>query len=155
MKVHKITNPLAVGHIAPLVQKFYNRCKETSGLYQSMTYESIYSAFTRIVQFGGEMAELWVSMDGDQIVGFASWKVMDLPHIGTVYCETMYNDTRNQKSVIKLYEHFIEFGKKHRALIYKFDAINDKVAERATHVFDKLEYNFIDSGAKHFIGRKK
>jgi len=155
MKIHKVTNPLAVGQIAPLIQKFYNRCKETSGLYNSITYESLYSSLARIVQFGGEGAEMWVSMEGNAIVGFASWRLMDLPHIGSVYCDCMYNDTRNQKSILPLYEQFIEFGKKHRALIFKFDAINEKVGEHFVGVLQKLGIDAKDSGAKHYIGRKK
>jgi len=155
MKIHKVTNPLAVGQIAPLIQKFYNRCKETSALYQSMTYESIYSALARVVQFGGNSAEFWVAMDGDAIVGFACWKVMDLPHIGTVYCDCLYNDVRNQKAISGLYQQFIEFGKQHRALIYKFDAINEKVGEHFVGVLQKIGIEAKDSGAKHYIGRKK
>lgn len=155
MKVQKITNPLYVGEIAELIMKFYKRASETAGLYQGMTYESIYTYLARVVQMGSDKAELWVSYDEDKPVGFASWRVMDLPHIGKVYCECMYNDTRNQKSVIGLYEQFVEFGRKHRAPIYQFDAIHEKIGERASHVFSKLGVNFIDSGAKNYIGREK
>ena len=155
MKVYKITNPLAIGQMAPLVQKFYNRMKESSGMYDSITYESLYTYFTRVIQFGGDRGEFWIAMDGDTPVGFATWRVMDLPHIGTVFCDCLYNDTRNQKAIKGLYDEFIEFGKRHRSLIYKFDAVNDKVGEYFTHVLDKMGINAKDSGAKSYIGRKK
>jgi len=155
MKIHKITNPLAIGQIAPLILRFYNRCKETSGLYQSITYESLYSALARIVQFGGDRSEMWVAMDGDTIVGFATWRIMDFPHLGCVYCDCLYNDVRNQKAIYGLYEQFIEFGKINRAPIYKFDAINEKVGEHFVNVLQKLNIDAKDSGAKHYIGRKK
>jgi len=160
MKVHKITNPLAVGQIASLVQKFYNRVKESSGMYDSITYETLYSYFTysyftRIIQFGGDKAEFWIAMDGDVPVGFSTWRVMDLPYIGTVFCDCLYNDTRNQKAIRGLYDEFINFGKKHRSLYYKFDATNEKVGEYFKGVLEKLGIDAKDSGAKSYIGRKK
>ena len=155
MKVHKITNPLAVGQIASLVQKFYNRVKESSGMYDSITYESVYTYFTKVIQFGGDRAEFWIAMDGDVPVGFATWRVLDIPHIGAVFCDCLYNDTRNQKAINGLYNEFIEFGKRNRSLIYKFDAVNDKVGEYFRNVLDKLGIEAKDSGAKSFIGRKK
>ena len=155
MKIHKITNPLAIGQIAPLVQKFYSRVKEASGMYDSITYESLYTYFTRVIQFGGDRAEFWIAMDGDVPVGFATWRVMDIPYIGTVFCDCLYNDTRNQKAIKGLYSEFIEFGKRNRSLIYKCDAVNDKVGEYFTNVLDKLGIEVKDSGAKSLIGRKK
>jgi len=155
MKSRKVTNPLAIGQIAPLVQKFYNRVKETSGMYEGITYESLYTYFTRVIQFGGDRAEFWVAMDGDTPVGFATWRVMDLPHIGKVFCDCLYNDVRNQKAIKGLYDEFIEFGKRHRALIYEFNAVNDKVGEYFKGVLDKLGVEAQDSGAKNYIGRKR
>lgn len=153
--IHRITNPLAIGGIAPLVQKFYARVKESSGMYQGITYESLYTYYTRIIQFGGDRAEFWIAMDNDVPVGFATWRVMDLPHIGKVFCDCLYNDTRNQKAIKELYDEFIEFGKRHRALIYEFNAVNEKVGEYFCHVLDKLGIDAKDSGAKNYIGRKK
>ena len=154
MKAHKITNPLAIGQVAPLIIKFAQRVQETSGLFNGIVYESIYAYAARVAQFGGDKAEFWVALDGDKPVGFAIWRVMDLPHIGKVYCDALYNDTRNQKAISGLYSEFIEFGKRHRALIYQFDAINEKVGEHFKHVLSKLGVECVDSGAKNYIGRK-
>ena len=124
-------------------------------MYDSITYESLYTYFTRVIQFGGDRAEFWIAMDGDVPVGFATWRVMDIPYIGTVFCDCLYNDTRNQKAIKGLYGEFIEFGKRNRSLIYKCDAVNDKVGEYFTNVLDKLGIEVKDSGAKSLIGRKK
>ena len=148
MKIHKVTNPLAVGELAPLVQKFYNRVKETTGLYQGITYESLYTYLARVVQFGGDKAEFWVALDGDMPVGFATWRVMDLPYIGSVFCDCLYNDTRNQKAIKELYDQFIEFGKKHRCLLYRFDAVNEKLGEYFVNVLSKLGVEAKDSGSE-------
>jgi len=155
MKVAKITNPLAIGQIAPLIKKFVDRVKETSGMYDGITYESIYAYAVQVVQYGGTGAEFWVAIDGDTPVGFSIWKVMGFPHVGKVYCDVLYNDVRNQKAISGLYKEFIEFGKRQRALIYQFDAINEKVGKHFQHVLGKLGVECVDSGAKNYIGRRK
>ena len=155
MKVQKITNPLYVGEIAELIMKYYHKVNDSSGMYQSMTYESLYSYFTRVVQFGGNIGELWVAYDDGKPVGFAVWKVMDLPHVGSVFCDCLYNDVRNQRAIKGLYDEFINFGKKHRAPIYQYAAINEKVAEHFKNVLGKLGIDVTDSGAKNYIGREK
>jgi len=153
--IHRITNPLIIGQIASLIQKFHSRIKETSGMYDGITYESLYAYATRVVQFGGDRGEFWLAMEDNVPVGFAIWRVLDLPHIGTVHCDAMYNDTRNQKSIKELYDEFISFGQRQRALIYRYDAVNDKVGDYFKHVASKLGIEFVDSGAKNYIGRKK
>jgi hypothetical protein len=159
MKAHKVTNPLAVGQIAPLIMKFYNRVKESSGLYDGITYESLYTYLARLIQFGKaypeDKAEVWVAMDGTTPVGFAAWHVMDLPYIGTVFCPCLYNDTRNQKAIKELYDEFVNFGKRHRALIYRYHAVNDKVGEYFKSVLEKLDIDVKDTGAREYVGRKK
>ena len=155
MRIQKITNPLYVGEIAPLILRFYNRVKDSSGLYQGITYESIYAYICKVAQFGKDRAEFWIAFDGDTPVGFAVWRVMDLPHIGKVYCDCLYNDTRNQKAIKGLYTEFVEFGIRHRAPLYQFNALNDRVGKHFQHILGKLGVECNDSGAKEFIGRKK
>ena len=96
MKTLKITSPLYVGEIAPLILKFYNRVS-SGGTYKGITYESLYASFAQIVQFGGNTSELWVTFDGDEPVAFATWRVLGLPHIGKTYCDFMYNSIRIRK----------------------------------------------------------
>jgi len=155
--IHKITNPLAVGNFAPLIMKFFNRINESSapGSYRGITYESLFTYITRVVQFGGDRGEFWVSFENDVPVAFAVWTVMDLPNIGKVCCDSIYNDTRNQRATKELYEEFINFGKRHRCPIYQIDAVNEKVGEHFKHVFEKLGVEASDSGIKNYIGRLK
>ena len=158
MKTLKITSPLYVGEIAPLILKFYNRVNSGTG-YQGVSYESLYASFTQIVQFGGrpdplpDVSELWVTFDGDEPVAFATWRVMGLPHIGKTYCDFMFNSSRNQKTVVELCKQWIEFGKRHRAPLYEFNAINEKVAEHLVSVGKKLGIEFVNTGVMSFIGR--
>ena len=155
MEIHKVTNPLAIGQLAPLIEKFHKRAKESSGLYDGITYESIYAYAVRVAQFGGSGAEFWVAMDKDIPVGFAIWRVMDFPHVGKVYCDCLYNDVRNQKAIRGLYEEFVNFGKRQRARIYQFDALNEKLGFHFQGIMEKLGVSCVDSGAKNYIGRKK
>ena len=104
---------------------------------------------------GGDKAEFWVAYDEDKPVGFSTWRVMDLPHIGKVFCDCLYNDVRNQKAIKGLYDEFINFGRKHRCPVYEFSAVNENVGEYFRKVLDKLGVDAKDSGAKNYIGRKR
>jgi len=152
MKALKITSPLYVGEIAPLILKFYNRVS-TGTEYQGITYESLYASFAQIVQFGGNVSELWVVFDENEPVAFATWRVLGLPHIGKTYCDFMFNSIRNRKAVIELCKEWMEFGKKHRSPLYAFDAINEKVAEHLVSVGKQLGVEFVNTGVTNFIGR--
>jgi len=152
MKTLKITNPLYVGEIAPLILKFYNRVNTGTG-YQGITYESLYASFALIVQHGGDASELWVVLDGDEPVAFSTWRVLGLPHIGKTYCDFMFNSIRNRKAVVELCKQWIEFGKKHRSSLFAFDAINEKVAEHLVSVGKQLGVEFVNTGVTNFIGR--
>lgn len=154
MTIQKITNPLYVGEIAELIMKFYNRVKDSSGMYDGITYESLYVYITRVVQMGSDKAEFWVAYDNDKPAGFALWRVMDLPYVGTVFCEGMYNDVRNQKAIKELYDEFFNFGRKHRTPLYQYYAVNEKVGEYFKTVGEKMGVKFKDSGAKTYVGRE-
>jgi len=124
-------------------------------MYEGITYESLYTYITRVVQMGGDKAEFWVAYDEDKPVGFATWRVMDLPHIGKVFCDCLYNDVRNQKAIKGLYDEFINFGRRHRCPLYEFSAVNEKVGEYFRNVLDKLGIDAKNSGAKSYIGRER
>ena len=158
MKAIKIISPLYVGEIAPLILKFYNRVS-TGTEYQGITYESLYTSFANIVQFGGrpdplpDVQEFWVVFEDNEPVAFATWRVLGLPHIGKTYCDFMFNSIRNRKAVIELCKEWIEFGKRHRAPLFAFDAINEKVAEHLVSVGKQLGVEFVNTGVTNFIGR--
>lgn len=158
--IKKITNPNYLGVIAPLIMRFHKRVKESSGNYGGIAYESIYSKLSMMVQFGNvvngeDRSEVWVAYDNEnRPVGFAAWHVMDLPHIGSVFCPCMFNDVRNQKAIKELYEEFKQFGRRHRATIYRFWAANDKVGSWFKNIGKNIGIEFEDTGAREFIGRE-
>ena len=152
MKVQKITNPLYVGELGSLLLRFYNKVKDASGMYQGITYESFYTYICQIVQFGGEKREFWIAIDNEPI-GFAAWRVMNLPYVGKVYCDFIYNSIRNQKAAILLCKEFINFGKQHRAPLYGFGAINEVVGRHFVVVGKKLGIEFTNTGIVDFTGR--
>jgi len=159
MKIQKITNPVYLGVIAPLIQKFYNRVKESSGLYEGVTYESLYTYLARLIQFGKgkteDMSEVWVAYDEDESpVGFSAWQVMDIPHVGKVFCPILYNDTRNQAAIKELYEEFKQFGRRHRAPLYQYYAVNEKTGNYFSGVAGKMGVEFKETGLREYIGRE-
>jgi len=158
--IQKITNPNYLGIIAPLVMRFHKRVKDSSGMYDGIRYETFFSYLTRLVQIGRgvpeDRAEVWVAYDEDNMpVGFAAWNVMDLPHIGTVFCSCMFNDTRNQNAIKELYSEFIQFGRKHRASLYQYHAVNEKVGDYFKGILDKLGVEVTETGAREYVGREK
>ncbi len=157
--IQKITNPNYLGIIAPLVMRFYKRVTDSSGIYEGITYETLFTYLTRLSQFGKgdpDRSEVWVAYNDDnKPVGFAAWHLMDLPYVGTVFCPCLFNDTRNQKSIKELYNEFIQFGRRHRAPLYKYHALNDKVANHFAFILDKLGVEVKDTGAKEFIGKER
>jgi hypothetical protein len=70
MKATKITNPLWLGSIAPVIQKVTEKIN-----IPTMTYETLYSFFVQTVQYGGDTVEFWVVQDGNETVAFALWSV--------------------------------------------------------------------------------
>jgi len=158
--IQKITNPNYLGIIAPLIMRFHKRVKESSGLYEGIRYETLFAYLTKLIQMGygkpEDRAEVWIAYNEDNIpVGFAAWHVMDLPHIGTVFCPCLFNDTRNQQAIKELYTEFIQFGRRHRATLYRYHAVNEKVGEYFKGILDKLGVDTKETGAREYIGREK
>lgn len=157
--IQKITNPNYLGIIAPLVMRFHKRVKESSGLYEGIRYETLFTYLTKLVQMGHgkpeDNAEVWVAHnDENHPVGFAAWHVMDLPHIGKVFCPCLFNDTRNQKAIRELYEEFIQFGRRHRCTLYQYFAVNEKVGNYFANILEKKGVVVKETGAREYIGRE-
>lgn len=154
--IQKITNPNYVGVIAPLIMRFHKRVKESSGMYDGIRYETLFSYLTKLVQMGGDRAEVWVAYNEENHpVGFSAWHVMDLPHIGKVFCPCLFNDTRNQTYIKELYEEFIQFGRRHRCPLYQYYAVNEKVGEYFRRILRKLGVNSKQTGGIEYIGREE
>ena len=129
-------------------------------MYDGIRYETLFAYLTRLVQMGQgkpeDKAEVWVAYNEENFpVGFAAWHVMDLPHIGKVFCPCLFNDTRNQTYIKELYEEFIQFGRRHRAPLYQYYAVNEKVGEYFRRILDKLGVEAKPTGGIEYIGRER
>lgn len=154
MKTIKINRPQYVGVLAPLIQKYWTKINEHK--LNHITYETLYAYFSQVVQFGGEMAEFWVCFDDEENpVGFALWNVLPLPHQGTVYCQHLFKVGKEHEIVLKLMKEYIEFGKKHHAPYYMFDAVNQPVANAIQKIGKEMGADLIETGKIQFIGRLK
>ena len=123
MKLLKITNPLWLGQIAPRIKDFFDRTKEPG-----LTYESRFTFLANSVQFGKEQSEFTVVFENNQPIAFAHWCVLGLPFIGTVLFESLHNWSKKREPINLLIKEFINFGKKHNATVYRYEACNEKVA---------------------------
>lgn len=158
--IQKITNPNYLGVIAPLVMRFHKRVKESSGIYDGIRYETLFSYLVQVVQTGKgtpeDMMEVWVAYNEEDFpVGFACWNVRGLPHIGKVFCSMLFNDTRNQTYIKELYEEFIQFGRRHRCPLYSYWSSNRKVGDYFRNILDKMGVEMTETGAIEYVGRER
>ena len=93
--------------------------------------------------------------DNDKPIAFGHWMVRDLPHVGKVYCDFIYSWVKDRRPADLLIDKFIEFGKKHRAVIYEGDAINDPVFRAFQKIASRKGYYLTKSNHINFTGRKK
>ena len=153
LKTLKINNPLYIGQIAPLVQMFFKRVEKNPSI-KGVSYESLTTYFTNIIQFGGEMAEFHVVMD-DKPIAFGMWRVLGPPHYGVSFCEYIYSSVKSNEPMELLCEEFVKYGKKHNTPYYGFLAINNAVSRRLIQISKQFNIDLEDMGVHNFIGRKK
>jgi hypothetical protein len=154
MQIFKLTNPLYIGEIAPLIQAFYDHVKRTSK-YEGISYESLYTYLVQAIQFGGEISEVWVAIDDEnKPIAFAKWHVCGPPHYGKVYVEFLYSKVKDKKVSVELIKEFVKFGEKHRAPYYSYDAVNPAVAKRLMAISEEVGVPCHETGVVNFVGRK-
>ena len=149
-KIIKITQPEWLGYLAPQIKSFVDKAPTPT-----ITYETLYTYFTRTVQYGGSVAEFHVVLKDKEPLAFAHWFVCDLPHRGVVFCDYVYSWNTLRQPVQMLLDKFIEFGKEKRAPIYKGTAINDRVFRVFRKAASKRGYELDVTPLIDFIGRKK
>jgi len=150
MEALRITNPNWLGVLGPQIKTFEEKIS-----LPTITYETLFTYFSRTIQFGGDSTEFWVVMDGDENLAFAHWFVCGLPHRGVVFCDFIYSWNRMREPVEMLLDGFIEFGKKHRAPIYKGTALNESVFRVFRKAASKRGIELNKTKLIDFIGRKK
>ena len=149
-KAQKITNPLYLGQIGPLIDKFNKKIKVVG-----ITYESLYTYFSQNVQFGSDRAEFWVVYEKDKPVGFASWFVRGLPHTGKVCCDFLCSSNRKREPVELLVDEFEKFGLRHRAPLYEAYAINEELFRVHRLAATRKGYEVTRMKTVNFVGRKQ
>ncbi len=154
IKTQKINNAVYIGVIAPLIEKFFNRINKT-GILHGISYETLYTYFTRIAQYGGNASEFWVAFEDNKPVGFASWRVMDVPHYGKVYCDYMFSLSNNKAVATELTKEYVNFGTKHKASFYMWDAINPTVAKVLKGIANRGGLEVKDTLVVNMIASKK
>ena len=153
MKTLKINNPLYIGQVAPLVQMFFKRIEKNPSI-KGVSYESLTTYFTYVIQFGGDLAEFHVVMDDTTPVAFAVWRVLGPPHFGISFCEYIYSSTKSNEPMELLCDTFVKYGKKHHTPYYSFVTINDAVSRRLKIISKQFGFQLEDTGIRNFIGRR-
>jgi hypothetical protein len=154
IKTIKVTQPLYTGAMAPLIQGYFKRIAKNKGV-RGISYETLYTYFAQVVQYGQDLAELWVAFNGqEEPIAFAMWRTMGLPFYGTVACEHFYNSVGNQQSMKQLVKEFIKYGQRNKAPYYTFTAVNEKVSSHLVKIAKKHGLHFVNTGMLTFIGRK-
>lgn len=113
IEIVKITNPHWIGTIGPQIAKYHERLK-----MDGVTYESLYTYFCQVAQFGGEGNEFWVAVENGEPAGFAQWQVSMLPFVGHVSLQNWYSWSKNKEVARVLLKGFIDFGVRHKAKYY-------------------------------------
>lgn len=150
LKLIKLTNPNYLGYLAPQIKAFTDRLQSPT-----ITYETLYTYFTRTIQLGNQFAEFWMVSQGEEPVAFAHWFVCDLPHRGLVFCDYIYSWNRMRQPVQMLVDKFLEFGKEKHAPLYKGTALNEAVFRVFRKAASKRGYMLHKTDLVDFIGRKK
>jgi hypothetical protein len=154
LKTQKITNPMyEMGIVAPLVHAFFKRIEKNPSV-KGVSYESLITYFTSVVQYGGDMAEFHVVMDDDKPIAFAMWRVLGPPHFGMSYCEYIYSSTTSNEPMRLLCEAFVKYGEKHNTPFYSFVTVNEAVARRLKSISKQFGFDLEDTGLRNFIGRR-
>lgn len=87
MKLFKITNPLWVANLAPLIQKMIKRLE-----LPNIDYYALVTHYQQMVQLGNMNAELYVVINENQLpIAFANWVIKSTPFVGTAYLEFIYS----------------------------------------------------------------
>ena len=150
VKAIKITNPLYLGNIGPMIDKFNKKIQ-----IPGVTYESLYSYFAQNIQLGGDKAEFWVVYEDEKAVGFGNWFLRGLPHIGKVCCDFLYSSNRMREPVELLINEFEKFGLKFKAPIYEAYAINEELFRVHRLAATRKGYEITRLKTVNFLGRKK
>ena len=149
IKLIKVNQPLYIGELAPDIQRYYKRIN-----IPGMTYESLYTYFVSVVQYGKETSEFWIAQLDGETKAFATWNIVPIPYVGTVECTHIHSWARNRGVVKAFAEEYENFGKRNRCSFFKMTVVNPKVYTIFKDIAEEMGYEIIQDDCIRFIARK-
>ncbi len=150
-EILKISNPLYVANMVPMIQDFLERTT-----LPNINIHSMVAFFQRTAQLGGEIAELWVAFEDKEPMAFAHWSVRDLPLVGSVHLSFLYCKGNRKDIVRQLVAEFEQFGVRHNSPWYMYDVVNNpKLINHFANIAQEFAGDQIQQPYTPFIARKK
>ena len=149
IKLLKITNPMWMQALAPRVVSY---CEKINS--PNLTYESMMTYLTHVVQFGGDMSEFWVAFKDDAPVGFCLWCTMGMPYIGTVHCDQLHIWDKDPEISREFLKQLLKYAESKRAPFIHGLMVNSKVADHFTEMGPELGIQPIISERVELYGRR-
>jgi hypothetical protein len=148
----KITNPLFVANLAPLVIEFLEKVE-----VKNMNVHSFVAQLQRTAQIGGNVAELWAVIDEtDGPIGFAHWHIMDIPSVGTVNFDYCFCKGNRKDIVKELFMEFLSFGEKNNSPWYVYNLFNHpKLVSHVKNLMMECGMEMSEQPFISYIGRRK
>jgi len=151
-KAVKIDNGAWMPEIAEHIAAF---CKKAH--VDGLQPGNLQTYFARVAQgwYGKDAREFWmVFEDGDKPVAFASWLIMDLPHIAKVYCCSAYSWTKDKRAFDLLMDEFIKFGEECNAVWWSSDCVSKAILRLFKAKMTKRGLQTTESGGINVVCRK-
>jgi hypothetical protein len=149
MNLFKITNPLWVANLAPLIQKMITRLA-----LPNIDYYALITHYQNIVQLGGDTAELYVATEDDGIpIAFANWVIRSMPYVGTAYLEFIYS--KKVGAAEELLLEFKRFSDKHNSPYIQCEIGNNgKLIKHFRKIATKHKVNLVEAPTVTFLAKK-
>ena len=145
MNVLRITNPLWLGTVAPLVNAYNDKVDE------EFHYEALWTHFCNVVQNGGNVGGFSVVMDKAHVVAFAQYEVEPLPYHGTVSLKHIYSESEDNEAVSLLCDEIIKFGLQNRCTKIVSHSPNRKVQNHFAELLKQKHYSLEPIKRFHWI----
>lgn len=145
MKAVKITNPFYIQYAAPEINKYVEKIKQ-----DGITYESFVAFLQQVAQFGGNLSELWMVIEGKYPVAFMQFNVMGFPYIGTCSLNHVASWTNDKKAFDLLLNEFMNFAVKNNCTVGIGSASNRKLSKYYKNKSEGVGYEYKTTGATPF-----
>jgi len=150
-KAVKIDNGAWLPEIAEHIAAF---CKKAH--VDGIQPGNLQTYFAKVAQgwYGKDATEFWLVFEDGKPVAFASWLIMDLPHIAKVSCSSIYSWTKNKQAIDLLVDEYIKFGEQCNAVWWSLYFINKAVRRLFEIKMKERGFESTESGMVNVICRK-